>query len=160
MGVKTDDLKSKLWKRRTVVYKFSTAILFIWLLIVLFNYMLQPRDDYTGASPGRLVDAFVLIAIGPMALNPMVDLSIESIRRVGRFTGEIFVITDAPDCFTDAVDKYRIKPIAFPRVVPFDVMRVKSLKTSIFDYLPGHVHTFLYMDVDILIGRNLNLFFK
>lgn len=40
------------------------------------------------------------LAMGSMAAEPMVDFSIASVRKIGKWTEEIFVITDKPACFT------------------------------------------------------------
>ena len=39
-------------------------------------------------------------AMGSMAADPMVDYSIASVRKLGKWNSDIFVITDSPECFS------------------------------------------------------------
>ena len=106
----------------------------------------------------HLVDAIVFVALGPMASDPMVDYSIASVRKLGRWAGEIYVITDAPSCFMDAVHDYEVKTIEVPPAK--SIIEIKSLKPRLMSVVPSHVQGVLYIDVDILITKNLASFFR
>eukprot|EP01036_Dinobryon_divergens_P023290 gene23290-31618_t len=109
----------------------------------------------------RFIDAIVFIAMGSMAAEPMVDFSIASVRKIGKWTEEIFVITDKPACFTGnspAEGNLRVTIIPVPSAK--SVIEIKALKPIVLELLPVHVKGVLYMDVDILVTRNLNVFLK
>ena len=104
----------------------------------------------------KLIDAIVIISVGEVAGGKHTDLSIATIRRIGKWKGDIFVITDRPHCFKSSVDNFHVKIITIPPIK--SVINIKALKTSIFDHLPDRIQSCLYLDSDVLLMRNLETF--
>ena len=104
--------------------------------------------DYGASSSKRLVDAIVLIAMGKMAEDSMIDFSIASIRKIGNWKRDIYVLTDRRGCFADAAATYNLKLIEMEPVT--SIIEIKALKPKLLKYLPETVSSVLYLDVDIL----------
>lgn len=143
--------------------KFPVRVILVWLALVAICYNLFSIHDPDTAQimyipPSHLVDAVVFVAMGTMASDPMVDYSIASVRKLGKWNGEIYVITDIPSCFADAVQDYEIKTIQVPPMK--SIIEIKSLKPRLMSFMPAHVAGVLYIDVDILITKNLASFFR
>eukprot|EP00597_Dinobryon_sp_UTEXLB2267_P007332 CAMPEP_0170088938 /NCGR_PEP_ID=MMETSP0019_2-20121128/23112_1 /TAXON_ID=98059 /ORGANISM="Dinobryon sp., Strain UTEXLB2267" /LENGTH=298 /DNA_ID=CAMNT_0010307481 /DNA_START=162 /DNA_END=1054 /DNA_ORIENTATION=+ len=129
-----------------------------WNISSEIDISLQTNKSYVKSS-SRLVDAIVFIAMGAMAADPMVDFSIASVRKLGKWKGEIYVVTDSPNCFSpssSAEGDLRVTVISVPPAK--NIIEIKALKPIILEYLPEHVAGVLYMDVDILVTRPLQLF--
>ena len=146
-----------------VFSKLPVRVILVWLALVAICYNLfsvhdPDTDQIMYIPPSHLVDAVVFIAMGPMAADPMVDYSIASVRKLGKWEGEIYVITDTPACFADAVKDYEIKTIEIPQAK--SIIEVKSLKPRLMSIVPAHVSGVLYIDVDILITKNFASFFR
>ena len=130
------------------------AVIVVWFALVLATYLffipappLGSLDN--GASPSkRLVDAIVLIAMGKMAEDSMIDFSIASIRKIGNWKRDIYVLTDRKGCFADAAASYNLKLIEMEPVT--SIIEIKALKPKLLKYLPETVASVLYLDVDIL----------
>jgi hypothetical protein len=147
----------------SAISKLPYRVILVWLAVVAICYNLFSVHDPETAQimyipPTHLVDAIVFIAMGPMAADPMVDYSIASVRKLGKWTGDIFVITDSPTCFTDAIHDYEVKTI---EVAPAkSIIEIKSLKPKLMSLVPSNVNGVLYIDVDILITKDLASFFR
>jgi len=142
----------------------NTIILFGWIVLLLLIYMfvvdlsnLQSSVNSPSHSPD-LVHAVVMIAGGYMAANPLVDLSIQSLRRVGGWEGPIYILTDSATCFDVTNHDYGSKTIEIPHEKMDTVFKIKTLKTKLFDYIPDNINNILYMDVDIVVSRRLTSF--
>ena len=148
------------------------TILAVWFLSVLVSYiffippttrlsMMLPSGMatiYTEAlDRAPLVDAIALVAMSKMAEDPMVDFALASIRKVGNWKGDIYVLTDRPSCFVDAAKTYDVKLIPMESIA--SLMEIKALKPTLLHYLPDSVQGVLYMDVDIVVTRDLSEFF-
>lgn len=138
--------------------KNRAAIVIIWSLVLLVTYVfLIPQSniivhDYDSSHRDRLVDAIALVAMGDMAQDSMIDFSISSIRKMGNWRGEIYIMTDRKECFAEAAMTYTLKLI---ELSPLDsIIEIKALKPKLLQYLPGNVNSVLYLDVDI-IGKSL-----
>lgn len=143
--------------------KFPIRVVLVWLALVAICYNLFSVHDPETAQimyipPSHLVDAVVFVAMGAMASDPMVDYSIASVRKLGKWNGEIYVVTDIPTCFTDAIQEYDIKTIQVPSAK--SIIEIKSLKPRLITLMPPHVAGVLYIDVDILVTKNLAMFFR
>jgi len=91
-----------------------------------------------------------------MSSNPMTDYSIASVRLLGRWGGDIYVLTDCPKCFVDAQQQYNAKIVTVPSADT--LMHIKALKAQMFSHLPSFVQGALYIDVDIVVVRSLEDF--
>lgn len=107
-------------------------------------------------STGKYVNSIVLIAMGSLAEDSIVDSAIASIRVLGKWQGDIYLITDRSDCFNFIADKHHIIIKSVPSVET--LIQIKAMKTKLFEYIPLNVTNCLYMDVDILVTRPLDLF--
>lgn len=104
------------------------------------------------------VDAVVYVCMGKMTTDPLVDYSIASLRKLGEFQGEIYIITDVPNCFDTTILTYNISVIQVPSMET--LMEIKSLKPNLFKHLPTRIQSVLYLDVDIVVTKSLNSFFR
>jgi len=141
------------------------CIVGVWFLCVLLSYIffIPPlRPSHTShhealerASP--LVDAVVVVAMATMAEDPMVDFALASVRKVGNWRGPLYVLTDRPGCFADAVKTYDATPIEVQKLP--SLAHIKALKPALFRHLPASVRGPLYLDVDVVVTRDLRDFF-
>lgn len=143
--------------------KLPIKVIILWLLVLILCYNLfqdnSSSDNLMIIPHTHLVDAIVFIAMANMAVDNMVDYSIASVRELGKWKGDIYIITDSSiDCFHDIVRDYEIKVIQVPKLN--SIIEIKSLKPKLVSLLPAHVSGVLYIDVDILVTRNLAGFFK
>lgn len=93
-----------------------------------------------------------------MSKQLLVDYSVTSIRKLGRWTGDIYVLTDAPSCFDELVSQHDVKTLYIPSVR--DIIKIKLMKTTLMDMLPREVGSALYIDADIIVTRSLDIFLK
>ena len=122
----------------------------IFSYIFLIPQTLTISPDYGLSPKKRLVDAIVLIAMGKMAEDSMIDFSISSIRKIGNWRGDIYVLTDRVDRFADAKAIHDLKIV---EMKPLNtIIEIKALKPKLLQYLPKIIVGALYLDVDIL-GR-------
>lgn len=141
--------------------RIAIKVALVWFLFVIIFYTFLSgglKTPSTTAPLGKSVDGIVYIALGAMGDDNMVDYSIGSVRKLGKWRGDIYVITDSPQCFNDAVEKYEVKLVQVPKVN--SIIEIKSLKTKLLTLLPTTVSQILYIDVDILVTRSLIPFFN
>ena len=144
--------------------KHHLIITAVWAVILLGAYLFVvdlnalPTSVFVPTHHNKLVEAVVLIAGGAMARSPLVDLSVQSIRRVGGFEGDIYVLTDHPECFSSTIKMYGIRPIRVPEADMATIVKIKTIKAKLFSYLPDSLHHILYMDVDVVVARRLGGF--
>ena len=93
-----------------------------------------------------------------MASDPMVDYSIAAVRKIGKWRGPIYIITDHVSCFEQAINELKITTI-FIESLP-SIIEIKALKPKLFRYLPSEIKGILYIDVDVLVTQNLAPFIK
>ena len=136
--------------------KGHIVAILIWCTMLIFSYIflipqtLTISPDYGLSPKKRLVDAIVLIAMGKMAEDSMIDFSISSIRKIGNWRGDIYVLTDRVDRFADAKAIHDLKIV---EMKPLNtIIEIKALKPKLLQYLPKIIVGALYLDVDIL-GR-------
>lgn len=155
-----------------VLGKPSIAIAVISILCILYFYFLiesplqTSLNEYSISISVRgnvlpsngFVDAIAYISMGQLSNTWMIDYSISSLRKLGKWNGDVYIITDSPECFDDAVRKYNIKTIYVPTVE--DIINIKLLKSKVMDVLPKSVNNVLYLDADIIISRSLDVFFR
>jgi hypothetical protein len=144
--------------------RFSVVMTMLWVsvLSVLYFFFVDlsmlPSSVSTPTHTRDLVDAVVFIAAGKMAQDPMVDLSVQSLRRVGQWEGDIYVLTDRPSCFSVAVERFNVKPVAISSELTSTIVHIKTLKATLFDFLPMEITNIIYMDVDIVVAKKLSAF--
>lgn len=101
------------------------------------------------------IQAIVYIASARYADRLLTLLAIRSARTIGNWKKEIFVLTDMRRCFSGE----EVTPISvISEVDSSDSMKSKRFKAKIFEYLPSHIRRVLYLDADIIIGRDLTEF--
>ena len=105
---------------------------------------------------GKVVDAVVFISMGDMARDSLIDYAVATVRNAGKWKGAIYVLTDAPACFSRATVDYDVKIITVP--TKSTLMQIKALKPQLLDLVPSHVQSLLYLDVDIVVARELDYF--
>ena len=139
--------------------KISLKIIGLWLVIVCCLYTFSGPElppNVIVPSSKYNVNSIVLIAMGDLAENSIVDSSIGSIRVLGKWNGQIHILTDRPECFNWVVSKHDVVVVRVPAVE--SIIHIKAMKSSLFEYLPQDITSILYIDVDILVTRSLNLF--
>ncbi len=155
-----------------MVGKPGITVVVISILCILYFYFLiesplqTSLNEYSISISARgnvlpskgLVDAIAYISMGQLSNTWMIDYSISSLRKLGKWNGDVYIITDSPDCFEDAVKKYNIKTIYVPTVE--DIIHIKLLKSKLMDILPKSVNNVLYLDADIIVSRSLDVFFR
>jgi hypothetical protein len=139
-----------------VIAGWVVSVLLCNFLIVIkpFSVRFEPSDE----ESFELVNAFVFLAFGELAKGNLADYSIATMRKVGKWRGKAFVITDIPDCFAETAKKYDVHVIKAPKLK--DVIEIKSMKTKLFDYLPADVTSVLYLDADVLVTQSLRGFLR
>jgi len=113
----------------------------------------RPGEE-TGLT--KIVDAVVLVSMGEMAHDPLVDYAIASVRKAGKWKGEVYLLTDSPKCFTSTASEYEVQIVPIP--TKQSLMDIKSLKAKLLDHVPERVQSVLYLDVDIVVARELDYF--
>ena len=141
--------------------KIPYKILFVWVIIIALMFIFSIPEVNNNSlvknqSAGKFVNSIVLIAMGDLAEDSIVDSAIASIRVLGRWQGDIYLLTDRSDCFDYITRKHHLIVKTVPSVD--NLIQIKAMKTQLFQYLPANVTSCLYMDVDILVTRSLDLF--
>ena len=94
----------------------------------------------------------VSIAVG-RKYNSWAVSMIETLRSRGKFDGPVHIITDQPRYYR------RLAGVTATRVpAEMNVLQIKALKTLLFDYVKGDL--LLYLDVDVLVGYPLELWYQ
>ena len=142
-----------------------------WLLVVAAIYFFYVStanvDSSAGSESSKLavipthwkpsyINAIALIAASNMASDKMVDYSIASVRKYGNWKQDIYVLTDRPKCFDSTARTYGVRVIKIPTVNT--IVEIKAFKPKIMNYIPRNVTGLLYMDVDILVTKDLSEF--
>ena len=151
--------------------RLPLRIIAVWLAAVLCVYLFvleAPRFAAFGSnelvhlpttsdiSGGAVVQAIVFIAMGDMARDNLVEYALASLRKVGRWHGPLFLLTDAPSCFADTPEDIKLTVVTIPH--KSSLMEIKALKPQMFDHLPADIDYVLYLDVDIVVLRDLSYF--
>lgn len=139
--------------------KIPFKVLSVWILIILLMYIFSVPELNSGGKPraaGEYVDTVVLIAMGRLAEDAIVDSAIASIRVLGGWKGDLYLVTDRKECFAEIASQHQV--IIRETTSVDSIIKIKAMKTRLFDYLPANVTNCLYLDVDILVTRSLDLF--
>jgi hypothetical protein len=86
-----------------------------WAVVILAAYMffvdlsILPSAVTAPNHSPDLVHAVVMLAGGHMAEDAMVDLSVQSLRRVGGWQGDVYILTDRPECFASTVASFNVQ---------------------------------------------------
>ena len=139
--------------------KSNVRVLFAWVMFLSVFYIFlgpETREEVSPTTSEHGVQSIVFIAMGKLAKESIVDGAIASLREVGKWDGMIHVITDRESCFVSA---RRDRNAVILTTEPVDsIVKIKSMKARLFEFLPREIKSILYMDVDILVTKNLNLF--
>jgi hypothetical protein len=138
------------------ISKFPLRIFAAWIAaIFMYLYFLNPQEiyQYPIENVGNPVEAIVYIAMGSMKDDAMVDYSIASVRSLGKWRGEIYILTDAPECFLKATHDYEAIIVTVP--TQKSIIEIKALKTKLLNYVPNKVNSILYIDVDVVVTKSL-----
>ena len=130
----------------------------------------------TDEPPRNVIDAVVLIAIGPAATQPAIGWSVHSAVEVGGWHGNVYIITDNPKAVnrtlfppdeTPAPNSLQPENVHFlpPKHVhllhtKLPSFSAKLTKCSILQILPNELKNVLYIDSDIITGLPLASFWK
>lgn len=139
--------------------KFPFKIAVVWLLCILLIFTLSEPEllpNVVVPASRYKVISIVLIAMGSLAENSIIDSAVGSIRVLGKWEGHIHILSDRPECFNWVASKHNVIVTQVPTVD--NIIQIKAMKTKLFSYLPQDISSVLYLDVDILVTRSLNLF--
>lgn len=146
----------------SIISRVPVAIVLLWAAISISIYYFYVGDIKSSIGApiqnDDFFDAVVFITMGSLSQNKMIDVTLSSIRKVGKWKGDIYILTDRPECFKKAIKTLEVKIISIPTTPSF--MMIKAVKPSIFKYLPTEVKNILYLDSDIITTRNLNTFIR
>lgn len=142
--------------------RLSVQVLFLWIFIIIIVYLIYLPYDNTSSvyiqNPSNDIDAIVFIAMGKLAQEYVTDNAISSVRNIGKWKGDIYIITDFESCFSETKITNDVKIV---EIAPIGtLMEIKALKAKLMYLLPAHVNSALYMDVDILVSKRLDFFFN
>lgn len=136
--------------------------MYIWLIVFVVIFIMTPSpmkiNPPNSTFVDRPVDAVVYIAMGKLAAEPMVDYAIVSLRKMGAYHGEIYLITDSPSCFDESSKTLDLNVVTVPPAK--SLIEIKSMKAKLFQYIPESVKSILYLDVDILVAKSLTSFIR
>lgn len=144
--------------------KTRNQILILWAVTFLCLYYIFSKrselesyhDVDNNSIPHLVIDAIVYVAMGKIAGDITLDYSLLSLRKLGNYQGDVYIITDSPQCFETLAQKDSLKIIEIPSIP--SIIKIKSLKTHLLSYLPENKRTILYLDVDILVSKPLYSF--
>eukprot|EP00043_Microstomoeca_roanoka_P010422 m.99103 g.99103 ORF g.99103 m.99103 type:complete len:315 (-) comp14890_c0_seq2:87-1031(-) len=156
---KEDPLRSSdKQSRKTPSVALLSAIGFLLLLSCYVVYVWTPVgaslsiSDWSVAS-SDVVDAFVFICMGSWTNTTILHGAVSTLRSVGGWEGEIYVITDRKDGWPSLRDEYDVGVIGVEAQA--SKLAIHSFKCKMFDVLPQHVRNVVYLDADIVVSRPL-----
>eukprot|EP00440_Ansanella_granifera_P052627 gb/GFBE01057060.1/.p1 GENE.gb/GFBE01057060.1/~~gb/GFBE01057060.1/.p1 ORF type:complete len:306 (+),score=52.67 gb/GFBE01057060.1/:1-918(+) len=107
----------------------------------------------------------VYIAHGPVAGDIMLQTSLKTLREVGKWQGNVAIITDKRQCFENSTlplaKAVGLWPIVIETEQRKDVLHMKRDKTQLFGLLEKagmRTDWVLYLDVDMMIGADIHNF--
>lgn len=140
----------------------ALRVLGAWAALALLLYAFRLPStlpaSYLNDNDALQVDAVVYIAMNATAARNNVDYSIASLRNVGRWRGDVYVLTDQPGWLRGVETAYSAKLVHVPS--QRSLTDIKALKPDMMSYLPAKVQTAMYVDVDILVVKPLQLFLQ
>lgn len=146
-------------------FRSPIGVVLLWIFGIACLYLIigamdvaTPSHELGFISTPQLADAVVYIAASKLAEDSMVDYSIASLRKIGKWKGDIYILTDRIGCFDETVKRFDVKVIQVQK--PANIIEIKSMKSKLFSYLPESVGGVLYLDADILVARNLRQFWR
>ena len=155
------------WFRQKLPIKAISA----WICLVLVVSLLGVRRPRFLSPDGsellhlpnlgegtKLIDAVAFISVGDMARDPLLDYAVATVRKVGGWKGDIYVLTDKPDCLKRVASEYGVKIVTIPK--KGSLMQIKALKPQLLSLIPATVDSVMYLDVDIAVTRSLGYFMR
>ena len=137
------------------------SLICAWVVVMggLYFWLQEPihpaREIAHDWNPS-ILNAIVLIGASKMASDKIIDYSIASIREYGNWKGSIFLLTDRPSCFDDVKTKHAVDVVNIPEQK--SILEIKALKANLMKYLPESITGVLYIDVDIVVTKDLRPF--
>ena len=129
--------------------------------------------------------AFVIISTGPFARTCKAEVCLESMYKVSKYTGKVFLITDSPECYAPErlhqlcdTDKIKVVPTekfssrfdtpvtlqwknGIPRlrnITPAKRYKSKALKARVFELIDDpEIDILIYIDADVVFMRQEGL---
>ncbi len=166
----------------TFLSKIPYRILSLWILLVMVGYYftLPSLSNTSGISSldyypysystqsalisdrtkDLLPQAIVFIAMGELSREILVHDAISAVRLIGHWNEKIIILTDRPSCFHEYTSPINSNTITISVEPKASIIAIKKMKAEIFQYLPKEIDKVLYMDVDILITRNIGFFLQ
>ena len=148
-----------------VLHRLPWVIIGAWLfsITLLYVYTLDQSYSFSHVEPTDeqifdIIDGVVLISIGEVARENLADYSIATLRKIGKWRGSVYLITDQPECYIETSEKFDVELLKAPTYT--SLIDIKALKTRIFEYVPREVDSILYLDVDILVTRSMRSFLR
>lgn len=132
---------------------FTGYVIYVWTPIGLSLSAIN-----FSVTSSKAVDAFVFICMGSWTNTTILHNAVSSLRTVGGWEGDVYVITDRQDGWPSLRDQYSVEVLGVDAVA--SKLAIHSFKCQMFDLLPPHVHNVLYMDADIVVSRPLVPFLK
>lgn len=166
----------------TILSKIPYRILFLWISLVMIGYYitLPSLSNTSGVSSldyypysyntqAALINdrmkelmpqAIVFIAMGELSRESLVHDAISAVRLVGHWNEKIIILTDRPTCFHEYTSPLNSNTMTVTVEPKSNIIEIKKMKAEIFRYLPIEIDKVIYMDVDILITRNIGFFLQ
>lgn len=148
-----------------VLHRLPWVIIGAWLfsITVLYVYTVDQTYSLSHVEPTDeqifdIIDGVVLISIGEVARENLADYSIATLRKIGKWRGSVYLITDQPECYAETSEKFDVELLKAPAYT--NIIDIKALKTRIFQYVPKKVDSVLYLDVDILVTKSMRSFLR
>ena len=122
---------------------------YVWMPIISSH----SSDDVRLTASDSPVDAFAFICMGKWTNSTILEHTIGSLRRTGRWAGPVYVLTDRQDGWPVLRDSYDVTVVTVPPAK--SKLAIHSYKCKMFDYLHQDIQHVVYMDADIIVSRNL-----
>lgn len=171
-------MSSSSWSGSSLLSRLPFRVLACWLALLGLGYffslplssltreeqLLHPDGPVAYHTQAALLQrrvkefypqAVVFIAMGDLARESLVEDAILSVRLLGRWEDKIIILTDRKACFADS-PYWTVVEVGSKT----SLIEIKAMKAEIFQYLPPDVNRVLYMDVDIMVTRNLGFFLQ
>ena len=104
-----------------VLHRLPWVIIGAWLfsITLLYVYTLDQSYSFSHVEPTDeqifdIIDGVVLISIGEVARENLADYSIATLRKIGKWRGSVYLITDQPECYIETSEKFDVELLKAP----------------------------------------------